>query len=168
MPSSPCCCCTPEKLHTPAGHLLLLGIALLLVGVAICAAAGSLRDKAKPAEEGDQPRKNATPGVSWPSSVARWPLLQNFGIAFGAPMLALATAHGANAANAANAVWMPLLMAGGGVPTSCTAPGCSEKTPPETSLWDGEYPPLHPKFRSRPATAKKILQSAPFAIHCAR
>jgi len=90
---------------------LLLGIALLLVGVGICAVAGSLRDKAKP-HLGDQPRKNATPGLILAILCGALASLQNFGIAFGAPILALATQHGANPANAANAIWMPLLMAG--------------------------------------------------------
>lgn len=100
-----------DKLHTPAGHLLLLGIALLLAGVAVCAVAGSLRDSAKPAE-GDQPRKNATPGLVLAILCGALASFQNFGIAFGAPILAFATQLGANPANAANAVWMPLLMAG--------------------------------------------------------
>ena len=100
-----------EKLHTSAGHLMLLGIALLLVGVAICAVAGSLRDKARPVA-GNQPRKNATPGLILAILCGALASFQNFGIAFGTPLLSLATQHGANPANAANAVWMPLLMAG--------------------------------------------------------
>jgi L-rhamnose-H+ transport protein len=100
-----------EKLHTSAGHLLLLGIALLLVGVAICAVAGSLRDKAKPLADLQQ-RKNATPGLILAILCGALASCQNFGIAFGAPLLKLATQHGANSANAANVVWLPLLMAG--------------------------------------------------------
>jgi L-rhamnose-H+ transport protein len=36
----------------------------------------------------------------------------NFGVAFGGPVLAAASAHGASAAWTMNAVWLPLMMAG--------------------------------------------------------
>src|ERR1022692_4580574 len=40
----------PAKLHTPAGHSLLIGIGLLLLGVAICAVAATLRENAMPTQ----------------------------------------------------------------------------------------------------------------------
>src|ERR1035437_8357453 len=39
----------PAKLHTPTGHIFLLGIAVVLLGVAICAAAGKMRETTRPA-----------------------------------------------------------------------------------------------------------------------
>jgi L-rhamnose-H+ transport protein len=99
-----------DKLHTPVGHRLLLGIGLLLVGVAICAVAGSLRDK--PAATDITPRKNPTPGLLLGILCGALASFQNFGLAFGTPLISIAIHHGANPSNAANAVWLPLLMAG--------------------------------------------------------
>jgi L-rhamnose-H+ transport protein len=99
-----------DELHTTTGHMLLLGIALLLVGVAICAVAGSLRDK--PGGTEAAPRKNSASGLILAILCGALASFQNFGLAFGAPLLAIATAHGANKANSANAVWLPLLLAG--------------------------------------------------------
>ena len=100
----------PEKIGTIAGHLLLLGIALLLVGVAICAVAGSLRDR--PAAGDIVPRKNPTPGLILAILCGALASFQNFGLAFGSPLVNIAIQHGANPSNASNAVWLPLLMAG--------------------------------------------------------
>lgn len=100
-----------DKLHTSVGHLLLLGIALLLVGVAICAVAGRMRDKPAPATDAT-PRKNPTPGLILAILCGALASFQNFGLAFGSPLVNIAIQHGANPANASNAVWLPLLMAG--------------------------------------------------------
>jgi L-rhamnose-H+ transport protein len=99
-----------DQLHTAAGHRLLLGIALLLAGVAICAVAGSLRDK--PVATDIVPRKNPTPGLILAILCGALASFQNFGLAFGSPLVNIAVQHGANPSNAANAVWLPLLMAG--------------------------------------------------------
>jgi L-rhamnose-H+ transport protein len=37
----------PQQLHTPRGHTYLLGTAIMLVGIAVCAKAGMLRDQAR-------------------------------------------------------------------------------------------------------------------------
>ena len=99
-----------DKLHTAVGQLLLLGIALLLVGVAICAVAGRLRDK--PTAADSTPCKNPTPGLILAILCGALASFQNFGLAFGSPLVDIAKQHGANRSNAANAVWLPLLMAG--------------------------------------------------------
>jgi L-rhamnose-H+ transport protein len=101
-----------DKLHTVEGHLLLLGIALLLVGVALCAVAGRLRENAKTAGEERQRRGSATPGLILAILCGALASFQNFGLAFGAPLEKIAVQHGANPASAANAIWLPLLMAG--------------------------------------------------------
>jgi L-rhamnose-H+ transport protein len=100
-----------DKLHTAVGHLLLLGIALLLLGVAICAVAGRLRENRKQMG-GDAPHKNPTPGLILAVLCGALASFQNFGLAFGSPLVNLAILHGARPSNAANAVWLPLLMAG--------------------------------------------------------
>jgi L-rhamnose-H+ transport protein len=99
-----------DQLHTARGHLLLLGIALLLGGVAICAIAGSLRDK--PTATDVVPRKNPTPGLILAILCGALASFQNLGLAFGSPLVSIAVQHGANPSSAANAVWLPLLMAG--------------------------------------------------------
>ncbi len=99
------------KLHTAAGHALLLGIAQLLLGVAICAVAGRLRENALPACDRKR-RGNTTAGLILAIVCGCGASLENFGLAFGSPLMNLAIQHGASPTNAANAVWLPLLMAG--------------------------------------------------------
>ena len=99
------------KLHTAAGHSLLLGIALLLLGVAICAIAGRMRENSMPLSNRKQ-RGNATAGLILAIVCGCAASFQNFGLAFGSPLVDMAIKHGASVTNAANAVWLPLLMAG--------------------------------------------------------
>ena len=101
----------PEKLHTPAGHSLLVGIGLLLLGVAICAVAGTLRENAMPVKDRTR-RGNATAGLVLAIVCGCAASFQNFGLAFGSPLVNIAIEHGASVSNAANAVWLPLLVAG--------------------------------------------------------
>ena len=100
-----------DKMQTAEGHLLLSGIALLLVGVAICAVAGRLRDTPVAAADG-APRRNPTPGLILAILCGALASFQNFGLAFGSPLVNIAVEHGAKPANASNAVWLPLLLAG--------------------------------------------------------
>lgn len=100
-----------DKLHTPAGHTLLMGIATVLVGVAICAVAGRLREGATSAAAAGQ-SKNATAGLILAIICGCGAAFVNFGLAFGAPLIGIAVQHGASPASAANAVWLPLMLAG--------------------------------------------------------
>ena len=102
----------PEKLHTSAGHALLSGIGLLLVGVAICAVAGTMRENAIPVDGGHARRGKSTAGLILAIVCGCAASFQNFGLAFGSPLVNIAIQHGASAANASNVVWLPLLMAG--------------------------------------------------------
>jgi L-rhamnose-H+ transport protein len=100
----------PERLNTAAGHCALAGIALVLAGVLICAVAGHLREKRLRTDAG--PRKNATLGLVLAILCGLGASFINFGVAFGAPLMASAHALGASPLNATNAVWMPLMLAG--------------------------------------------------------
>jgi len=100
----------PDKLHTPAGHILLLGITTILLGVATCAAAGRMRERTMPAA-GKYGNK-ATTGLILAILCGCGASFMNFGLAFGAPLIATAARHGASMASANNAVWLPLLGAG--------------------------------------------------------
>ena len=100
-----------DKLDTPAGHILLLGIATVLLGVAICAVAGRLRERAKPGAAG-KGHGNATAGLVLAIICGCGASFVNFGLAFGAPLIDVAARHGASATSVANAVWLPLMAAG--------------------------------------------------------
>jgi L-rhamnose-H+ transport protein len=100
----------PDKLHTSSGHALLVGLATILLGVAICAVAGTMRDRSA-STEGRQHNK-ATSGLILAILCGCGVSSLNFGLAFGGPLIAAATRHGASTANAGNAVWLPLLGAG--------------------------------------------------------
>ena len=100
-----------DRMHTAEGHLLLAGIAMLLVGVAVCAVAGRLRNKPSAATD-SAPRRNPTPGLILAILCGALASFQNFGLAFGSPLVSIAVEHGAKQASASNAVWLPLLLAG--------------------------------------------------------
>ncbi len=99
----------PQRLNTPAGHGVLVGVGLVLVGVMVCAIAGRRREKALQLGAG---RKNTTVGLVLAILCGFGASFVNFGLAFGAPLVASARMLGARALNASNAVWMPLMFAG--------------------------------------------------------
>jgi L-rhamnose-H+ transport protein len=101
----------PARLHSAAGHILLLGIAALLFGVAICAVAGRLRDGARHGVD-ERRSGSATAGLILAIVCGCWASFQNFGLAFGSPLVDMALLQGASPRSASNAVWLPLLMAG--------------------------------------------------------
>lgn len=101
----------PEKLYTAAGRILMLGIATVLLGVAICAVAGRMRELAKSVIAGKQ-RGNGTAGLILAIVCGCLASCINLGFAFGSLVEKLAIHHGASSSSAANAVWLPLLAAG--------------------------------------------------------
>jgi L-rhamnose-H+ transport protein len=100
----------PERLNTPPGHGVLVGIALVLAGVLVCAVAGMRRENALKLHPG--PRRNGIFGLVLAILCGFGASFVNFGLAFGAPLVQSARAFGASALNASNAVWMPLMLAG--------------------------------------------------------
>lgn len=100
----------PERLNTPAGHGVLAGVAMVLLGVFICAVAGSRREKALHLDSG--PRKNATVGLTLAILCGFGASFVNFGLAFGAPIARAAQLFGASALSASNAIWLPVMIAG--------------------------------------------------------
>jgi len=104
----------PEELNTPKGHALLLGLAIVLAGIILCARAGALRDRdhAKSASPGTHAAGAFLAGlIICLFSGVLSPML-NFGFVFGAPLQAAAAQHGAAAGMEANVIWVPGL--GGG------------------------------------------------------
>jgi L-rhamnose-H+ transport protein len=100
-----------DRLHTSAGHALLLGISTVLLGVATCAIAGMIRSKANSHALRAQRRKTVA-GLSLAILCGCGAAFLNLGFAFGADLSAIASRYGAARANAGNAVWLPLLAAG--------------------------------------------------------
>lgn len=100
----------PERLNTPAGHGVLAGVTLVIAGVLICAIAGRWREKALKVHA--EMQKSTTLGLLLAILCGFGASFVNFGLTFGAPLIHVARSSGANALNAANAVWMPLMLAG--------------------------------------------------------
>lgn len=99
-----------DRINTPAGHGVLAGVALVLVGVFICAIAGSRREKALHLDAGAS--KNATIGLALAILSGFGASFVNMGLTFGEPLARAARTFGSNPLNASNAVWLPLMLAG--------------------------------------------------------
>lgn len=104
----------PDKLHTPSGRFLLLGIATMLFGVAVCALAGWMRDHAL-SMDARVPGKSAALGSILAILCGCGAASMNFGLAYGTPLNGIALEYGASPANSSNAVWL-LLLASGSIP----------------------------------------------------
>lgn len=100
----------PAQIHSVAGRAILTGVAVSVLGIAICAISGSKKT--------DRPAVGATPARSYWLGVLACigsgllsPLI-NIGFAFGTPVMKNAIAQGASPAFSANAVWVIVLTAG--------------------------------------------------------
>jgi len=102
----------PEDINTPKGHILLIGLAIVLAGIILCARAGALRDRDHSATRaaGAQGAFAAGFVICLLSGVLS-PML-NFGFVFGAPVQTAAAQHGAAAGMEANVIWVPALAGG--------------------------------------------------------
>ncbi|MGO9242303.1 MAG: L-rhamnose/proton symporter RhaT [Bryobacteraceae bacterium] len=102
----------PEDINTPKGHILLIGLSIVLAGIILCARAGALRDRDHSATRaaGAQGAFAAGFVICLLSGVLS-PML-NFGFVFGAPVQTAAAQHGAAAGMEANAIWVPALAGG--------------------------------------------------------
>jgi len=101
----------PEKIFTTAGQGVLLGVFLVLVGVGVCAAAGRKREAALGAGPAGKP--SLLKGLVFCLISGLGSALVNFGLAFGGPVITAAQHAGADPLWAPNAVWLPLMVAGG-------------------------------------------------------
>jgi len=98
-----------EYLNSTAGYAVLGSIALVLLGVMLCAAAGTMRERSSAQSISSQ--KRTSRGLLLAILCGLCASLMNFGIAFGTPLVEVARSFGAGL-NAINAVWLPLLVAG--------------------------------------------------------
>jgi L-rhamnose-H+ transport protein len=99
-----------EHLNSAAGYAVLGSVALVLLGVMLCAVAGRLRERPNTQSISSQTRTST--GLLLAILCGLAASLMNFGVAFGAPLIEVARSFGANGFNAINVIWLPLLLAG--------------------------------------------------------
>jgi L-rhamnose-H+ transport protein len=99
-----------QSLNSTAGRAVLGSIALILLGVMLCAVAGRMRDN--PGVQSSASQKKTSRGLLLAILCGLCASFMNLGVAFAAPLVEVARSFGANRFNAINAVWLPLLLAG--------------------------------------------------------
>jgi L-rhamnose-H+ transport protein len=102
----------PDKIFTSGGLGVLLGVALVIVGVIVCAAAGRRREAALGASPATQGGSSMGRGLLLAIGSGLGAAMVNLGLAFGGPLLESAHNLGAAPVWAPNAVWLPLMLAG--------------------------------------------------------
>jgi L-rhamnose-H+ transport protein len=100
----------PERLQTSAGRGVLVGVAMVIAGVLVCAIAGRMRENAL--NQHFQAHKSSALGIALAILCGFGASFINLGLAFGGALTEAARHFGATELNAANAVWMPLMLAG--------------------------------------------------------
>jgi len=101
-----------ERIFTPQGGMIFLGVLLVIVGIVGCAIAGKLKDTHLGADKG--PRESAALKMSFKAGLVIVVLagigspLINFGLAFGDKLKAVAGMQGVAPGSQANVIWAPL------------------------------------------------------------
>jgi L-rhamnose-H+ transport protein len=105
-----------DMILTTKGMVIILGVALMLVGIVFCAVAGRHKEKAMQGSVQEQP-EGATKKMSFKMGLFICILagigspLINFGLAFGAPLIARAAQLGVSPRSQTNVIWAPLVTA---------------------------------------------------------
>ena len=100
-----------EKVLTSGGMGILAGVFLVLVGVGVCAVAGRKREAALGQAPGG--KSSAALGLVFCIISGLGSALVNIGLTYGKPLADAAVRIGASPMWAPNAVWLPLMCAGG-------------------------------------------------------
>jgi L-rhamnose-H+ transport protein len=100
-----------DKLFTRSGGAVITGVALVVIGVSICALAGRRRETVVGAAAG-RSNSSMTRGLILSILCGFGASFVNFGLAFGHPLLVSAQKFGTPSVWAPNAAWMPLMLAG--------------------------------------------------------
>jgi L-rhamnose-H+ transport protein len=98
-----------EHLNSAAGYAVLGANALVLLGVALCAVAGRIREGQS---RQSTSQKHISQGLLLAMLCGLLASFMNFGVAFGTPLAQVARSFGANGVNAINAIWLPLMLSG--------------------------------------------------------
>jgi len=101
-----------DKLFAPSGIDVLVGVALVIVGVGICAKAGRKREAAL-GQAVDAKKASMMRGLVFCFISGVGSALVNIGFTSGPQLLSAAEQSGAATQWAPNAIWLPLMMAGG-------------------------------------------------------
>ena len=102
----------PDKILSPAGFADMGGVLLVVAGVSVCAVAGRMRERLQAAGTNAPRRISVSRGLTFAVVSGICAALMNFGVAFGGPLIAAASAAGAKPQWAINSVWLPLMIAG--------------------------------------------------------
>lgn len=102
----------PDKLFAPSGIDVLAGVALVILGVGICAKAGHSREAAL-GQTVDPNKASLMRGLIYCIISGVGSALVNIGFTSGPQLISAAEQSGAATKWAPNAVWLPLMMAGG-------------------------------------------------------
>jgi L-rhamnose-H+ transport protein len=100
-----------DQIMTRQGGLIILGIVVIILGVALCGLAGKHREAALQQASADQ-RKGFWAGYILAFVSGILGSMLNLGLAFGGSIQRAALQHGASPAMMSNAVWLPCLYAG--------------------------------------------------------
>jgi L-rhamnose-H+ transport protein len=100
----------PDKVVSSAGLAVISGVALVLIGVSVCALAGRRREAALGATRA---RTSIAKGLVFCTLSGLTAALMNLGLAFGSPILEAAQKNGAPKLWSSNAAFLPLMLAGG-------------------------------------------------------
>jgi L-rhamnose-H+ transport protein len=105
----------PHVLATARGSVLLLGLFLMVVGVAACSWAGRQRERARRGLTEQSGQRSYMVGIFMAAAAGLLAPMLNYALAFGGSFILEALRHHAGAADAPYAVW-PIALAGGAVP----------------------------------------------------
>lgn len=101
-----------DRISTPQGHMVFLGVLLVVIGIVGCAIAGKMKDTHLGANAGQ--RESAAVKMSFKVGLVIVVLagigspLINFGLAFGDKLKAVAGLQGVAPGSQANVIWAPL------------------------------------------------------------
>ena len=110
---------TPEELTTPTGNGIILGVAIMLVGIVFSAIAGSQKEKALRKNEPNSVKNSQfSKGLIICIAAGLLAAMFNFALLAGKPIETLAIENGASLLNAANPTWCISLL-GGFIVTMC-------------------------------------------------
>jgi L-rhamnose-H+ transport protein len=102
------------SVFTRQGLTIEAGIAVIVVGIVFCGIAGRSKERsqAKQVNESDRPRSSSFgKGLALALVAGAGSALQNFGLAFGVPLLRRAAELGAEPSYQSSVIWAPLLTA---------------------------------------------------------
>lgn len=103
-----------QTVFTRQGFAIEAGIVLVLVGIILCGIAGRSKERAQAAHVSETTQRRSSSfakGLVLAIVAGTGSALQNFGLAFGGPLLRRAAELGAGQSSQANAIWAPLLTA---------------------------------------------------------